>query len=50
MSDPLEELCEEIQAWPQRRVSPYLHTLLQDTKSYQKNLLRLVREAKGREI
>ncbi len=45
MSDPLEELCEEIQAWPQRRVSPYLHTLLQDTKSYQKNLLRLVREA-----
>ena len=44
MTDPLEELCAKIQTWPQRRVSPYLQTLLQHTKIYQKTLLHLVRE------
>ena len=44
MTDLLEELCVKIQTWPQRRVSPYLQTLLQHTKIYQKNLLHLVWE------
>ena len=44
MTDPLEELCVKIQTWPQRRVAPYLQTLLQHTKIYQKNLLHLVWE------